>query len=141
MTYEEKYTKLIKIDTTGTAQKLYDIYVALSFLQNNLRVVKADDFSVACLLGTSIKIVQEFKYLLYQNGYINFNTEEKILVMKENNIISDYSLVEILKDNLEAEYEFRSGSLRQEDGLRNNDFGTVSQSKKKPSRSRLKFKS
>jgi hypothetical protein len=96
MTNEDKYSDLIKIDNTGMAQKLYDIYVALSFLQNSRRIVKADDFSVACLLGTTPKTVQKSKKILYKNGFINYNTEEKILLIEENNIIADLSSIEII---------------------------------------------
>ena len=95
MRSEDKYSELIKIDETGMAQKLFDIYVALSFLQNNMRIVKADDFSVACLLGTTPKTVQKLKEILYQNDFINFNTDEKIRIIKENNIIADLTAVEI----------------------------------------------
>jgi hypothetical protein len=96
MTYEEKYSELIKIDDTGMAQKLYDIYVALSFLQKDTRIIKADDFSVACLLGTTPKIVQKLKVILYQNGFINYNTDEKIKIIKENKIIADLTSIEII---------------------------------------------
>ena len=96
MTRENRYSELIKIDDTGMAQKLYDVYVALSFLQNSRRIVKADDFSVACLLGTTPKTVQKLKEILYQTGFINYNTEEKIRIIKENNIVADLTTVEII---------------------------------------------
>lgn len=98
MKYEIKYNELIKIDDTGIVQKLYDIYVALSFLQNNTRIVKADDFSVACLLGSTPAVVQDLKEILYENGYINYNTDDKIEIIKENDIIADLNSIEIIKD-------------------------------------------
>ena len=96
MVKENKYSELVKIDDTGAAQKLYDIYVALSFLQKNTRIVHADDFSVACLLGTTPKVVQELKKLLYENRFINYNTDEKIETIKEKKIIADLTAVELI---------------------------------------------
>ncbi len=99
MTYVDKYSELNTIDDSGMAKKLYDIYVALSFLQNNTRIVKADDFSVACILDSSPKQVQDKKKLLYESGYINYNTDEKIEIIKANNIIADLSSIEIIRPN------------------------------------------
>jgi hypothetical protein len=97
MIYEDNYSELNTIDDSGMAKRLYEVYVALSFLQNNTSIVKADDFSVACLLETTPKQVQEKKKLLYMAGYLNYNTDEKIKIIKEYGIIAELTAIEIMK--------------------------------------------
>lgn len=99
MAYQDKVSDIDKIDESGIAKRLYEIYVALSFLQNSTRLVNADDFSVACLLNSTPMQVQCKKKLLYEAGYINYNTDEKIKIIKENGIIADLSVIELVHPN------------------------------------------